>query len=159
MELYCHRGWMLTFCTRISQISRIFRLDGCESFSWLMLLYGDLTYKIRGAIFEVYNYWGPGLFEQVYEESLVHQLRKVGLKVEQQVPLPVIYDGVKLPCDYRLDLLVEDKVIIELKSVEELHPVHYKQLMTYLKIAHKKVGLLVNFNVDDMAKGIHRLVL
>ncbi len=124
-----------------------------------MLLYGDLTYKIRGAIFEVYNYWGPGLFEQVYEESLVHQLRKVGLKVEQQVPLPVIYDGVKLPCDYRLDLLVEDKVIIELKSVEELHPVHSKQLMTYLKIAHKKVGLLVNFNVDDMAKGIHRLVL
>jgi GxxExxY protein len=124
-----------------------------------MLLYGDLTYKIRGAIFEVYNYWGPGLFEQVYEESLVHQLHKVGLKVEQQVPLPVIYDGVKLPCDYRLDLLVEDKVIIELKSVEELHPVHYKQLMTYLKIAHKKVGLLVNFNVDDMAKGIHRLVL
>ena len=124
-----------------------------------MLLYGDLTYKIRGAIFEVYNYWGPGLFEQVYEESLVHQLRKVGLKVEQQVPLPVIYDGVKLPCDYRLDLLVEDKVIIELKSVEELHPVHYKQLRTYLKIAHKKVGLLVNFNVDDMAKGIHRLVL
>ena len=124
-----------------------------------MLLYGDLTYKIRGAIFEVYNYWGPGLFEQVYEESLVHQFRKVGLKVEQQVPLPVIYDGVKLPCDYRLDLLVEDKVIIELKSVEELHPVHYKQLMTYLQIAHKKVGLLVNFNVDDMAKGIHRLVL
>ena len=124
-----------------------------------MLLYGDLTYKIRGAIFEVYNYWGPGLFEQVYEESLVHQLRKAGLKVEQQVPLPVIYDGVRLPCDYRLDLLVEDKVIIELKSVEELHPVHCKQLMTYLKIAHKKVGLLVNFNVDDMAKGIHRLVL
>ena len=99
------------------------------------------------------------IFEQVYDESLVHQLRKVGLKVEQQVPLPVIYDGVKLPCDFRLDLLVEDKVIIELKSVEELHPVHYKQLMTYLKIAHKKVGLLVNFNVDDMAKGIHRLVL
>ena len=91
-----------------------------------MLLYGDLTYKIRAAIFEVYNYWGPGLFEQIYEESLVHQLRKEGLKVEQQVPLPVIYDGVKLPCDYRLDLLVEDKVIIELKSVEELHPVHYK---------------------------------
>ena len=124
-----------------------------------MLLYGDLTYKIRGAIFEVYNYWGPGLFEQIYEESLVHQLREEGLKVEQQVPLPVIYDGVKLPCDYRLDLLVEDKVIIELKSVEELHPVHYKQLMRYLKIAHKKVGLLVNFNVDDMAKGIRRLVM
>ena len=85
-----------------------------------MLLYGDLTYKIRGAIFKVYNYWGPGLFEQIYEESLVCQLRKEGLKVEQQIPLPVIYDGQKLPCDYRLDLLVEDKVIIELKSVRSV---------------------------------------
>ena len=102
-----------------------------------MLLYSDLTYKIRGAIFEVYNFWGPGLFEQVYEESLVCQLRKEGLKVEQQIPLPVIYNGVKLPCDYRLDLLVEDKVIN----------------------AHKRVGLLVNFNVADMAQGIHRIVM
>jgi len=124
-----------------------------------MLLHGDITYKIRGAIFKVYNYWGPGLFEQVYEESLVYQLRKEGLKVEQQKALPVIYDGQTLPCDYRLDLLVEDKVIIELKSVEELKPVHYKQLMTYLKIANKKVGLLVNFNVDDMTDGIHRIVM
>jgi len=95
-----------------------------------MLLYGDLTYKIRGAIFKVYNHWGPGLFEQVYEESLVYQLRQDGLKVEQQIPLPVIYDGVKLPCDYRLDLLVEDKVIIELKSVEELHPVLFNPTLT-----------------------------
>ena len=124
-----------------------------------MLLYGDLTYKIRGAILKVYNHWGPGLFEQVYEESLLYQLRKDGLKVEQQVSLPVIYDGYKLPCDYRLDLLVEDKVIIELKSVEELKPVHFKQLMTYLKIADKKVGLLVNFNVADMSSAIHRIVM
>ena len=125
----------------------------------MMLLYGDITYKIRGAIFKIYNYWGPGLFEQVYEESLAYQLRKEGLKVEQQIALPVIYDGQKLSCDYRLDLLVEDKVIIELKSVEELKPVHYKQLMTYLKIANKKVGLLVNFNVADIANGIHRIVM
>ena len=106
-----------------------------------MLLYSDLTFKIRGAIFKVYNFWGPGLFEQVYEESLICQLRKEGLKVEQQLPLPVVYDGQTLPCDYRLDLLVEDKIIIELKSVEELKPLHYKQLLTYLKIANKKVGL------------------
>ena len=124
-----------------------------------MLLYSDLTFKIRGAIFKVYNFWGPGLFEQVYEESLICQLRKEGLKVEQQLPLLVVYDGQTLPCDYRLDLLVEDKIIIELKSVEELKPLHYKQLLTYLKIANKKVGLLVNFNVNDMSKGIHRVVL
>ena len=124
-----------------------------------MLLYSDLTFKIRGAIFKVYNFGGPGLFEQVYEESLICQLRKEGLKVEQQLPLPVVYDGQTLPCDYRLDLLVEDKIIIELKSVEELKPLHYKQLLTYLKIANKKVGLLVNFNVNDMSKGIHRVVL
>ena len=124
-----------------------------------MLLYSDLTFKIRGAIFKVYNFWGPGLFEQVYEESLICQLRKEGLKVEQQLPLPVVYDGQTLPCDYRLDLLVEDKIIIELKSVEELKPLHYKQLLAYLKIANKKVGLLVNFNVNDMSKGIHRVVL
>ena len=124
-----------------------------------MLLYSDLTFKIRGAIFKVYNFWGPGLFEQVYEESLICQLRKEGLKVGQQLPLPVVYDGQTLPCDYRLDLLVEDKIIIELKSVEELKPLHYKQLLTYLKIANKKVGLLVNFNVNDMSKGIHRVVL
>lgn len=124
-----------------------------------MLLYEELTYKIRGAIFKVYNHWGPGLLEQIYEESLVYQLRKEGLKVEQQIPLPVVYDGQKLTCDYRLDLLVEDKVIIELKSVEELKPVHYKQLATYLKIANKKVGFLVNFNVYDMSQAIHRIAM
>ena len=114
-----------------------------------MLLYGDLTYKIRGAIFKVYNFWGPGLYEQIYEESLVCQLRKEGLKVEQQIPLSVVYDGQKLPCDYRLDLLVEDKVIIELKSVEELKPVHYKQLMTYLKIANKRVILYLHTDLTE----------
>lgn len=124
-----------------------------------MLQYADLTYKIRGAIFKVYNHWGPGLFEQVYEESLVYQLRKEGLKVEHQLSLPVVYDGYKLPCDYRLDILVEDKIIIELKSVEELKPVHFKQLMTYLKIADKRLGLLVNFNVDDITHGIHRVAM
>lgn len=121
------------------------------------MIYGDLTYKIRAAIFKVYNYWGPGLFEQVYELSLIQQLREDGLKVEHQLPLPVIYNGVTLDCDYRLDLLVENKIIVELKSVEELKPIHFKQLTTYLKIADKRLGLLVNFNTDNILSSIHRI--
>ena len=123
-----------------------------------MLLYQDLSYKIRGAILNVYKHWGPGLFEQIYEESLVLELRKAGLEVKQQVPLEVIYDGQRLSCDYRLDLLVEDKIIIELKSVEELKKVHFKQLLTYLRLADKRLGFLVNFNVDDINSSIHRVL-
>lgn len=121
------------------------------------MIYEDLTYRIRAAIFKVYNYWGPGLLEQVYEQSLVYQLRKDGLCVLRQSPLPVFYDGVLLDCEYRLDLLVEDKVVIELKSVEELKPVHYKQLTTYLKISGKRLGILVNFNTDNILASIHRV--
>lgn len=121
------------------------------------MIYEDLTYRIRAAIFKVYNYWGPGLLEQVYEQSLVYQLRKDGLSVLRQSPLPVFYDGVLLDCEYRLDLLVEDKVVIELKSVEELKPVHYKQLTTYLKISGKRLGILVNFNTDNILASIHRV--
>lgn len=121
------------------------------------MIYEDLTYRIRAAIFKVYNYWGPGLLEQVYEQSLVYQLRKDGLSVLRQSPLPVFYDGVLLDCEYRLDLLVEDKVVIELKSVEELKPVHYKQLTTYLKISGKRLGIFVNFNTDNILASIHRV--
>ena len=123
-----------------------------------MLLYQDLSYKIRGAIFKVYQHWGPGLLEQIYEESLVMELRKAGLEVKQQVPLAVVYDGQRLSCDYRLDLIVEDKIIIELKSVEELKKVHFKQLLTYLRLADKRLGFLVNFNVDDINGSIHRVL-
>lgn len=118
----------------------------------------EISYKIRGAIFKVYNELGPGLLESVYESALLYQLQKDGLKVKNQVQLDVIYDGVRLPVDYRLDILVEDKVIIELKSVETLMPVHHKQLLTYLKISNKKLGILVNFNTDDIDKNIIRKV-
>lgn len=118
----------------------------------------EISYKIRGAIFKVYNKLGPGLLESVYESALLYQLQKDGLKVKRQVQLDVIYDGVKLPVDYRLDILVEDKVIIELKSVETLMPVHHKQLLTYLKISNKKLGILVNFNTDNIDKNIIRKV-
>ena len=122
-----------------------------------MLLYEELTYQIRKAIFNVYNYWGPGLFEEIYEKSLIAELKSFGLKVECQKTIPVIYKGVKIECDYRLDLLVEDKVIIELKAVEELKPVHKKQLFTYLKITDKRLGLLVNFNTSDIMHSIVRI--
>lgn len=118
----------------------------------------EITYKIRGAIYKVYNAFGPGLLESVYEAALCHQLRKEGLTVENQVKLDVVYDGVVLPVDFRLDILVEKSVIIELKSVEELKPVHHKQLMTYLRIAKKHVGILVNFNTDHIDNEIYRKV-
>ena len=118
----------------------------------------DITYKIRGAIFKVYNTLGPGLLESVYEAALCYQLRPDGLAVATQVKIDVEYQGSILPIDYRIDLLVEDTVIIELKSVEELKPVHHKQLLTYLRLAHKPVGLLVNFNTADMEHSIHRKI-
>ncbi len=118
----------------------------------------ELTYKIRGAIFNVYKALGPGLLESVYEAALCYELRKQGLHVESQVKLDVIYDGQVLPVDFRLDILVEDSVIIELKSVEEIKSVHHKQLLTYLRIANKHIGLLVNFNTDDMNSGIYRKI-
>lgn len=118
----------------------------------------EITYKIRGAIYKVYNAFGPGLLESVYEAALCHQLRKEGLTVENQVKLDIVYDGVVLPVDFRLDILVEKSLIIELKSVEELKPVHHKQLMTYLRIAKKHVGILVNFNTDRIDNEIYRKV-
>ena len=119
----------------------------------------EISYKIRGAIYKVYNELGPGLLESIYEAALCYQLRKDGLKVETQVPLKVYYDGVLLPIDYRLDLLVEDKVIIELKSVEEMKKLFHKQLLTYMRISNKKLGVLVNFNTDDINSNIIRKVL
>ena len=118
----------------------------------------ELSYKIRGTIFKVYNTLGPGLLESVYEAALCYQLKKDGLKVDNQVKVDVVYDGKVLPVDYRIDILVDDKVVIELKSVESLLPVHHKQLLTYLKLTKKKLGLLVNFNSDDITQSIIRKV-
>ena len=122
-----------------------------------MLLYEDLTFQIRKAIFNVYNYWGPGLLETIYEKSLMIELETMGLKVECQKHIPVVYRGKEIECDYRLDLLVEDKVIIELKAVENLKPFHNMQLSTYLKITGKRLGILVNFNTSDIIHSIVRI--
>jgi GxxExxY protein len=119
----------------------------------------ELTYQIRGAIWDVYNALGPGLLESVYEEALCYELGQRGLKFERQKQVPIIYKGIILKTDLRLDLMVEDTIIIELKSVEELKPVFYKQTKTYLKLTNKHIGLLVNFGEYDMGEGIHRIVL
>lgn len=107
----------------------------------------DLTYKIRGAIFNVHKELGPGLLESSYEAALTYELISLGIGVRSQVGLPVIYKGINLEVGYRIDLLVEESVIIEIKSVETLHDVHKKQLLTYLKLAEKRIGILGNFNV------------
>jgi GxxExxY protein len=106
----------------------------------------DITYKIRGAIFTVHKELGPGLLESVYEAALAYELEEMGLDVKTQMGLPVAYKGIKLELGFRLDILVNDEVIIEIKSVEKLNNVHKKQLLTYLKLAEKKLGILVNFN-------------
>jgi len=110
----------------------------------------DLTYKIRGAIFTVFNELGPGLLESVYEAVLTRELLSIGLNTHTQVALPVIYKDIKLDIGFRIDILVENQVIIEIKSVETLHDVHKKQLLTYLKLSDKKLGILVNFNCDQL---------
>lgn len=117
-----------------------------------------LSYKIIGCAMEVYNTLGPGLLEAAYEKALIHELELNGLSVASQVSVEMNYKGVNLGEGLRLDLLVEDSIIIELKSVEELKPVHYKQLLTYLKLMDKRIGLLINFNVYDFREGIKRII-
>ena len=107
---------------------------------------------------EVYKQLGPGLLESVYEQALKHELNLNNIPVETQVEIRVNYKGVNISENLRLDLLVDDSVIVELKSVDELKPVHYKQLLTYLRLMDKKVGLLINFNTDNLMDGIKRVV-
>ena len=118
----------------------------------------QLTETIIGAAIEVHRALGPGLLESAYEACLAFELTQRGLKVEQQKPLPIIYREVNLDCGYRLDLLVEDAVIVEIKAVARLAPIHQAQLLSYLKLSGCKVGLLLNFNVEIMKSGIRRVV-
>lgn len=118
----------------------------------------QLSYQIRGAIFEVYNTLGPGLLETVYEEALCFELHQRGLKVERQLEVPIRYKEASLSTPLRLDIIVEDQIIIELKSVKELLDVHYKQLLTYLRLMNKSLGILVNFNTDDISSSIRRVI-
>lgn len=123
------------------------------------MLYEDLTKDIIGAAIEVHRELGPGLLESAYEECLNYELNKKGIKSERQNPIPIIYKEIKLDCGYRCDLIVENKVIVELKSVDVLNPVHEAQILTYMKFAEMKIGLLINFNVLKLKDGIKRYIL
>jgi GxxExxY protein len=117
----------------------------------------EISGQIVAAAITVHTVLGPGLLENAYEACLKHELLKRGLAVEQQVALPVVYDGVKIDLGYRLDLLVAQEIIIELKAVEKVTPLHEAQLLSYLKLGRKKLGLLINFNVVHLKNGIKRM--
>ena len=118
----------------------------------------DLSYKIIGAAIDLHKHIGPGLLESVYENALAHDLNALGLTTVQQVPMPFVYKDVRMNVGYRLDLLVENRVIVEVKSLEVLAPVHHAQTLTYLKLSGKKLGLLINFNTKVLKDGVHQVV-
>lgn len=117
------------------------------------------TEAIIGAAIEVHKHLGPGLLESAYEECLCHELNLRNILFQRQVPLPVIYKGTKLDCGYRIDILVRNEVVLELKAVESIAPIHEAQALTYMRLGGWKVGLIINFNVPIVVKGIKRLVL
>ena len=118
----------------------------------------EISSKIIGASIEVHKQLGPGLLENTYEICLAHELKLMGLEVKQQVPLPVIYKDIKLNAGYRIDMIVENKVIIEIKSVDALAPIHTAQILTYLKLKDLKFGLLINFNEIKVIDGLKRII-
>src|SRR5512146_576189 len=118
----------------------------------------DLSYVAIRCAMRVHTELGPGLLESAYEACLAHELRKNGLKVETQVALPVTYDGIQIDLGYRLDLIVEDRLVIELKAIENVLPVHKAQLLSYLRLSKRKLGLSINFHVTHLREGISRVV-
>jgi GxxExxY protein len=115
-----------------------------------------ITSKIIGCAIEVHKNLGPGLLESAYEECMIFELRKAGLKTERQIGIPIVYKDIRMDCGYRIDILVDNTVVIELKSVDTLHPVHEAQILTYMKFSSKNLGLLINFNVLRLKDGIKR---
>lgn len=123
-----------------------------------MKIEDEISYKIRGAIFNVFNKLGPGLLESAYEVALRIELEEIGCQVQTQVYLPIVYDGITIPNAFRIDMLVDDKVIVELKAVASMQEVFFSQLMTYLKLTGLKLGILVNFKTTDISKSVYRRV-
>jgi GxxExxY protein len=118
----------------------------------------EISFIVIGNAIQIHKQLGPGLLESVYENALAYELKTSGLVVEQQLALPMIYNEIKMECGYRIDLRVERKLIIEVKSIETLAPVHFAQVLTYLKLSECKLGLLINFNTIRLKDGIHRIV-
>jgi GxxExxY protein len=125
----------------------------------MTLLYQELTSSILKCAYKVHSALGLGLLESAYEECLNYELDKIGLVAVKQKPMPLIYEQKKLDLGYRIDLFVEGKVIIEVKSVDAINPVHFAQLMTYLKLSECRIGFLINFNVESLKDGIKRVIL
>lgn len=122
------------------------------------IIENDISFEIRGAAFKVHTQLGPGLLESVYETALAYELVQKGYSIKTQVAVPMIYADIKMDVGFRLDILVNNLVIIEVKSVEALADVHHKQLLTYLKLSNKKLGLLINFNSYPLKENIIRIV-
>jgi GxxExxY protein len=122
-------------------------------------LHQELTSSILNCAYKVHTKLGPGLLESAYEECLRYELEKIGLNVIKQKPMPLVYEEKKLELGYRIDLFVEEKVILEIKSVDALNPVHFAQLMTYMKLAECRIGFLINFNVMSLKEGIRRVIV
>ena len=118
----------------------------------------EISSIIIGCALDIHKALGPGLLESAYHECLLYKLRKEGLKVESEKPMPLVYEEVRLDCGYRIDLLIEDKVIVEIKSIEELNNIHLAQTLTYMKLGDYKLGLLINFNVKILKGGIKRVI-
>jgi GxxExxY protein len=123
-----------------------------------MIDINDISYKIIGCAYKVHSSLGPGLLESTYETCLCHEMKKAGLDFERQLELPIMYDNIQLESGYRIDILVEGRIIIENKSVDSIEGIHKAQILTYLKLSKMKLGLLINFNVLDLKKGINRFV-
>lgn len=123
-----------------------------------MFTENDIAKLLVDICFKIHNKYGPGLFESVYEEIICYELMKINMPFKRQQAIPLVHEEIKLEIGFRADLIIDDKVILELKAVELLAPVHYKQVQTYLKLTDIKLGLLINFNVNLIKEGIHRIV-
>jgi GxxExxY protein len=121
------------------------------------MIENQITQRILECAYKIHTALGPGLLESAYERCLYHELKKIGLQVDSQVALPLVYEGVHLECGYRLDLVVENKIIIEVKSVEAISDLHLAQVLTYLRLRDSRLGLLINFNVLHLKEGIKRI--